>query len=183
MKLKTMLAAGAAMVLASQADAATFTMTYTTNVDATSGPAVTTTAIITAVADTYVANLWDVTAITGTRGNQAITGFDDLYNTFYYPAQTASGFSSPTYFDTLFAELVFTTALGSYDLYRNSGDNIWYHEYDGSVGRTINLASFSITQNAVAGVPEPATWGMMIAGFGLMGASLRTRRRSVAFAA
>ena len=30
-----------------------------------------------------------------------------------------------------------------------------------------------------AAVPEPATWGMMIAGFGLMGASLRYRRRSV----
>lgn len=30
----------------------------------------------------------------------------------------------------------------------------------------------------VAAVPETATWGMMIAGFGMMGAALRTRRRS-----
>jgi hypothetical protein len=29
-----------------------------------------------------------------------------------------------------------------------------------------------------AAVPEPATWGMMIAGFGVMGAALRTSRRS-----
>lgn len=29
-----------------------------------------------------------------------------------------------------------------------------------------------------AGVPEPATWAMMIAGFGLVGASLRRRRRT-----
>lgn len=31
---------------------------------------------------------------------------------------------------------------------------------------------------AVAGVPEPATWGMMIAGVGMAGASLRRRRGS-----
>lgn len=29
-----------------------------------------------------------------------------------------------------------------------------------------------------AAVPEPATWALMIAGFGLIGASLRTRRRA-----
>ena len=31
---------------------------------------------------------------------------------------------------------------------------------------------------AASAVPEPATWGMMIAGFGIMGAAMRTRRRS-----
>ncbi len=30
---------------------------------------------------------------------------------------------------------------------------------------------------AVAGVPEPAAWAMMIAGFGLTGTALRYRRR------
>ena len=98
------------------------------------------------------------------------------------PAQTATGFSSPTYFDSLFAELVFTTALGSYDLYRLLGDNIWYHEFDGGVGRTINIGNFSITQSTAGAVPEPATWAMMIAGFGMIGAGMRTRRRKVAFA-
>jgi len=29
-------------------------------------------------------------------------------------------------------------------------------------------------------VPEPATWGLMLAGFGIMGAAMRTRRRSAA---
>jgi len=33
------------------------------------------------------------------------------------------------------------------------------------------------------GVPEPATWGLMLLGFGLIGTGLRTRRRSVTFAA
>ncbi len=32
---------------------------------------------------------------------------------------------------------------------------------------------------ATADVPKPATWGMMIAGFGVMGAALRTRRRTM----
>ena len=34
----------------------------------------------------------------------------------------------------------------------------------------------------VGGVPEPAAWAMMISGFGLAGAAMRTRRRSVRFA-
>ena len=33
-----------------------------------------------------------------------------------------------------------------------------------------------------AGVPEPATWAMMMMGFGLMGYSLRRRRATVAIA-
>ncbi len=36
---------------------------------------------------------------------------------------------------------------------------------------------------SVAGVPEPATWAMMMIGFGGMGALLRTRRRTAALAA
>lgn len=35
------------------------------------------------------------------------------------------------------------------------------------------------TQNMVGGVPEPATWALMLAGFGLAGAGLRARRRII----
>ncbi|MES2289003.1 MAG: NF038122 family metalloprotease [Pseudomonadota bacterium] len=35
----------------------------------------------------------------------------------------------------------------------------------------------------LAAIPEPATWAMMIAGFGFIGASMRVRRRNVSFAA
>ena len=41
--------------------------------------------------------------------------------------------------------------------------------------------SFEVDNIAVA-VPEPATWGMMILGFGLMGVALRRRSTNVAFA-
>lgn len=43
--------------------------------------------------------------------------------------------------------------------------------------------SFEIDNLAIpAGVPEPATWAMMIAGFGLMGAALRNRQTAAALA-
>jgi len=44
-------------------------------------------------------------------------------------------------------------------------------------GDSYFIASGSLGAAAGA-VPETATWGMMIAGFGLMGAAMRTRRRS-----
>ncbi|MDO6415143.1 PEPxxWA-CTERM sorting domain-containing protein [Sphingomonas sp. BIUV-7] len=44
-----------------------------------------------------------------------------------------------------------------------------------SVNNTINLS-------APAAVPEPATWAMMIVGFGAVGSTMRRRRTSVRFA-
>jgi hypothetical protein len=40
------------------------------------------------------------------------------------------------------------------------------------------IDNLTFTSNVAGAVPETATWGMMIAGFGMMGAALRTRRRS-----
>ena len=42
-------------------------------------------------------------------------------------------------------------------------------------------ASYAGTLN-VAAVPEPASWGMLIAGFGIVGGSMRARRRQASFA-
>jgi len=44
-----------------------------------------------------------------------------------------------------------------------------------------NITFGSVTPGG--GVPEPAAWGMLIGGFGLAGAAMRTRRTKVAFAA
>ncbi len=38
----------------------------------------------------------------------------------------------------------------------------------------------NITVNG--GVPEPASWAMMLGGFGLVGGIMRSRRKSVSFA-
>jgi hypothetical protein len=42
----------------------------------------------------------------------------------------------------------------------------------------MGLDDIRVTFASQSAVPETATWGMMIAGFGMMGAALRTRRRS-----
>lgn len=50
-------------------------------------------------------------------------------------------------------------------------------------GVTNEVVSFAVaTAAATPGVPEPATWTLMIAGFGAVGAALRRRRASVRFA-
>ena len=38
---------------------------------------------------------------------------------------------------------------------------------------------FVLWQYTGGAIPEPATWGLMIAGFGLMGGALRRRARSI----
>ena len=50
---------------------------------------------------------------------------------------------------------------------------------------TLNLSSSSgvVLYQTGGAVPEPATWGMMIVGFGGIGALLRTRRRQAALPA
>lgn len=51
-------------------------------------------------------------------------------------------------------------------------------------GEMLGLQSTSLTQTSAAAsaVPEPATWGMMLIGFGAIGASLRGRRSNAALA-
>jgi hypothetical protein len=51
-----------------------------------------------------------------------------------------------------------------------------------AVGPILDNVRLDITRANVAAVPEPATWAMMIMGFGLVGASLRRRTVSVRFA-
>jgi hypothetical protein len=45
------------------------------------------------------------------------------------------------------------------------------------------ISPVTITVNSVAAVPEPATWGMMIIGFGGIGGLIRRRRSAVATSA
>jgi hypothetical protein len=52
--------------------------------------------------------------------------------------------------------------------------------YDGVTGTTYNVAARDAFRPTTPGVPEPATWALMIAGFGGAGAMLRRRRTAVA---
>jgi hypothetical protein len=64
----------------------------------------------------------------------------------------------------------------------NNGPSVAYHKtfgaLDGFLRPGSNSESFQIL--GTAGVPEPASWALMISGFGLAGASLRRRRGAVA---
>ena len=60
-------------------------------------------------------------------------------------------------------------------LYGNWSGATWNDIGGGSLGYVIEYGGLQ------AGVPEPASWALMIGGFGLMGAAMR-RRRTLAFA-
>lgn len=59
-----------------------------------------------------------------------------------------------------------------------------HFRFDNEIGLATGetIGRFAMAQNAFNAVPEPATWAMMIAGFGLAGAAVRRRAVRVAFA-
>jgi hypothetical protein len=71
--------------------------------------------------------------------------------------------------------LSFGNDFGDYDLRLNSS----WGEFAGYVPVYLH-ADFVNASLFQGGVPEPATWGMMIAGFGLVGAAARRRRQAIA---
>ena len=118
----------------------------------------------------------------GTFGNQV--SYNNVTGTFGGTRQTASiGFGS-----NIFAQLnvggttLGFTQYGGPDLFTLNGNTPVFN-----LG-TFNLSSITsgaaqIRISAVtAAVPEPATWAMMIGGFGMVGASLRRRKAAVRFA-
>ena len=51
--------------------------------------------------------------------------------------------------------------------------------WQGGTDESWGLDNFSVTAtNATSGVPEPATWAMMVMGFGAVGGALRSRRKA-----
>ncbi|WP_298669225.1 PEPxxWA-CTERM sorting domain-containing protein [uncultured Sphingomonas sp.] len=69
-----------------------------------------------------------------------------------------------------------------------SGETNGVVSYNAGGGPLINGATFSSRENSfefdnlARAVPEPATWALMILGFGAIGGALRRRRTSVAYA-
>lgn len=82
---------------------------------------------------------------------------------------------------TLSTSFVADGVASSYQNFSLSGWNnlvsvTWTKPSDGGNGFFLD----NINTGASGAVPEPASWAMMIAGFGLVGGSLRTRRTKVA---
>lgn len=70
----------------------------------------------------------------------------------------------------------------SANLYLTSANNIYEYDF---FGNQLNVMTFPDSQILyssidVAAVPEPASWAMLIAGFGLVGAVARRRREAIA---
>ncbi len=62
-----------------------------------------------------------------------------------------------------------------------AGFHIAFEDLNG--GGDFNYTDYGMVLSAVAGIPEPATWAMMILGFGVVGGAMRRRQRvSVRFA-
>jgi hypothetical protein len=137
---------------------------------------------------------WNGTGVTGpalfTSGlQQASIGTDRQYafsttglqlasNMQYVALMTVDGVPNTNAFGTMMPVVANTTYSGGNFVYTNSNTfgGRWDCSAQCSFGDAWLKASFS------SAVPETATWGMMIAGFGVMGAALRTRRRSVRIA-
>lgn len=75
---------------------------------------------------------------------------------------------------------------GSYDISFYNPSNLAVPGYTKSGGQlyqsgvgfhTDQVAAFSLSAGAASAVPEPATWGMMLVGFGALGGVLRRERR------
>ncbi len=72
---------------------------------------------------------------------------------------------------------------GDYINLVDNGNNLYTISYDfRNDGATQDQVRFQINSTLSSAVPEPATWAMMITGFGLAGTAIR-RRRAIAFAA
>lgn len=116
-----------------------------------------------------------VADVTGVNRGAAITGFDafDLTSDqYFYP--TTSG----AYVDG--SGLTYSVGTTSYNIYA-TGSN--YNEFDfdtatgAQIGDSAFVTFFRVTPVVAAPVPEPTSWGLMIAGLGLTGMSLRRRPR------
>lgn len=116
-----------------------------------------------------------ITGISGTINGTTISGLSDNFGTPFYYITTG-----PTFLD------------GS-GVRFNAGaaTNIAFFHQDGAaadryrVNGNGTISAFGPATSrpaAVAAVPEPATWAMMLLGFGMMSASMRYRRRSTAAA-
>ena len=179
----------AALVLAAgDAQAATWLLDYT----ATDGGVPSQASVTVEISDTVNAvGGYDVTGVTGQVDGDAITGL--IAN----PGQPFASYSADGWF--IFDNVMWTDGAptlsnpglffsgASGDEYNLFSDNASTYElYDaragvGYVAHSVgvlgaDLAPHDFSLDEVVGVPEPASWVLMILGFGSVGAVLRRRR-------
>lgn len=162
----------------SKMDVNEFSFSYTASVN---GVAVPTSGTLYTTATTRTLNgreAYTILGVTGQRGSETIerlleTGdafgggapFDNvLYKSSYPFSGDGIGFTISGSKNLI--------ALGSW--FENNYEGMMFE--DGTYNSSY-LADFRLVQTVTAAVPEPATWGMMLLGFGLAGASSRRNSR------
>jgi hypothetical protein len=139
----------------------------------------------------------------GTFGLADLASFTlDTSTIFTFSQVNPSGFPSSGFFNYSLADLTaFSATFANGELTALSFDTSALSPISTDGGGDFGLQSFRVTglgpdgastfngdsqlltsgQLDIAAVPEPATWALMIIGFGMIGGTLRTRRRQVAF--
>lgn len=124
-------------------------------------------------------------AFSANKANDGVTA-GDFYATPGYHSGSESG---SEFFDLTFAapvDLQSFTIFGRTDNNGNLRDLYTYTLYNGAniVGTgTLDARSTSLVSASFgSSVPEPASWAMLLVGFGMIGAGVRYRRRSTGVA-
>jgi hypothetical protein len=133
-------------------------------------------------------NGWDA----GTISQSFDTTVGQIYTVAFVYSRNAAGAPNPATADVSAGGNVFhVTAPNDTGLFGTGGHMLWQaggFSFVGTGHDTIQLQAtvpgnggvFFDDVSVSGGVPEPATWALMIGGFGLMGAALRRRRAMVA---
>lgn len=172
MKMFLALAATAAALSATSASAAQFTFTFDTTSTAFGGPFQTIRGTFTTsdtAVDRFGQKALAITGISGTINGAAITGLFDTGTPYYYFT------TGPTFLDG--SGVRFNTASATNIAFFHQ-DNVAPDTYRVNGNGTISAFGPATSSPVMAGaVPEPATWAMMLVGFGMIGAAARYRRR------
>jgi hypothetical protein len=141
------------------------------DLDGSPGPG----ALVTAIFGYGVGDLFNFNLSIG--GNQRQVGtFDDVFITAFDGVTNAVLGTTST---SVASGAGFSTWLQTYG---TSGTGSVYFKIGSLSADNQGPLLDSITIDVTSAVPEPATWAMMIGGFGLVGASMRRRKVSVRFA-
>jgi hypothetical protein len=159
------LVAAAAMACSLPANAAQYLFGFTTSTPLFGGPVTGSGTFTTSDTSTIVGGqtAFAITGISGTVNGSAIVAPTGSYGNYFT--------TGPSFLDG--TGTTFMTASGNKITFFNQSNNGMYRVNTFSPGSSSYV---SATTSAVAPVPEPAVWTLLIAGFALLGGALRARR-------
>lgn len=101
-----------------------------------------------------------------------------FFQGFFNPIGQVTWSTTPTTIN--FGGETLSVALGNATFNFATQDECEHDHEDCSVTPDVADVTATFTQTITAGVPEPASWALMISGFGMTGAMLRRRRSALA---